>query len=351
MQAVHDPLHLGEHVVQRGEAVGQRHALGAGVADVALVPQRHVVKRHLGVRLHATGKAAHALGRDGVALVRHGRRALLALLERFLRLDDVGLLQQAHLHGDGLERCGGAGQRAHDLGVAVARQHLGGQRVGRQAQLLAHVLLNIGVDAGVRAHRAGDGAGRGDLASLLQASLRALERPSPAAELHAERHGLGVDTVRTTDAQSVLELERTALARLAQLFDVVQDDVDGLHDLVRQRGVAQVGGGHAVMHPAAGLFLALGDVGVDVLGHARGEGDDVVVRDLLDLVDALNREVGVVADPLRLLLRDAGLAELGLSLARQHLDFLPDGELVLKLPDGAHGRTRVAVDHNGPFRD
>ena len=104
------------------------------------------------------------------------------------------------------------------------------------------------------------------------------------------------------------------------------------------------------MHPTAGLFPTLGDVGVDVLGHARGEGDDVVVRDLLDLVDALNREVGVVADPLRLLLRDAGLAELGLSLARQHLDFLPDGELVLKLPDGAHGRTRVAVDHNGPFR-
>ena len=44
------------------------------------------------------------------------------------------------------------------------------------------------------------------------------------------------------------------------------------------------------------------------------------------------------------------LAELGLSLARQHLDFLPDGELVLKLPDGAHGRARVAVDHNDPFR-
>ena len=59
------------------------------------------------------------------------------------------------------------------------------------------------------------------------------------------------------------------------------------------------------MHPAAGLVGALGDVGVNVVGHAGGERDDVVVRHFLNLVDLLNGEVGVIADPLGLLARDA----------------------------------------------
>ena len=165
------------------------------------------------------------------------------------------------------------------------------------------------------------------------------------AELHAEGHGLGVDAVGAADAESVLELEGALLARLAQALDVLDDDVAGLGDLVGKRGVAQIGGGHAVVHPTARLVTALGDVGVDVVGHARGEGDDIVVGHLLDLVDLLHGEVGVVADPLGLFPRDARLAQLGLSLAGQNLDFLPDGELVLEFPDTAHFRTGVATNH------
>ena len=45
LQAVEHPLaSCRQHVVERDEAVGQGDALGAGVRDVALVPQRHVVK-------------------------------------------------------------------------------------------------------------------------------------------------------------------------------------------------------------------------------------------------------------------------------------------------------------------
>lgn len=79
---------------------------------------------------------------------------------------------------------------------------------------------------------------------------RALERPGPAAKLHTERHGLSVDTVRTTNAERVLEFESAALARFAELFDVFDDDVACLRDLIRQGGIAQIGRGHAVVHPA-----------------------------------------------------------------------------------------------------
>ena len=55
--------------------------------------------------------------------------------------------------------------------------------------------------------------------------------------------------------------------------------------------------------------------------------------------------MSVVADPLSLLARDADLAELGLRLARQHLDLLPYGVLVLEREDVAHLGARVTVDH------
>ena len=99
------------------------------------------------------------------------------------------------------------------------------------------------------------------------------------------------------------------------------------------------------MHPAGRLVGALGDVGVDVARHTGGERDDVVIRHFLNLVDLLNGEVGVIADPLGLLARDARLAELGLGLAGQNLDLLPNGEFVLKFPDATHFRTSVATDH------
>ena len=72
LQAVEHPLHLTEHVVKRDELVGKGYALGTGVRDVALIPQGNVVIGNLGVCLHDTRKTAHALGGDGVALVRHG---------------------------------------------------------------------------------------------------------------------------------------------------------------------------------------------------------------------------------------------------------------------------------------
>ncbi len=104
------------------------------------------------------------------------------------------------------------------------------------------------------------------------------------------------------------------------------------------------------MDPAAGLGVVLAEIGVDVLGHVGEERDDVVVGDGFELVDALDFERGVRADVGSLLGGDAGLPQLGLRFAREHLDLLPDRELVLEVPDAGHLGTGVARDHGGaPF--
>ena len=155
--------------------------------------------------------------------------------------------------------------------------------------------------------------------------------------------------MRAAGAEGVAFLKGATLADLAELLDVLDDDVGGLNELVAEGGVAEVGARHTKVHPAAGLGLALRHVAVDVLAHVGEEGDDIVVGDRLDGVDLLLVKGGVVADPRGLLLGDADLPELGLSLAGEHLDLLPDGVLVLQREDVAHLRTGVAIDHAGSF--
>ena len=107
-----DAREAAQHVIEGDEAVGQDHALDRRVRDVALVPQRDVLERRHGVGAQQPRQADDLLAADRVALVRHRRRALLALAERLLDLADLGLLQAANLERELLERRGGDGQRA-----------------------------------------------------------------------------------------------------------------------------------------------------------------------------------------------------------------------------------------------
>ena len=80
------------------QRVGNDDALDRRVRDVALVPQRDVFERGLQVAAQHPGQAAHLLGLDRVALVRHRARALLlALAESLLGLAHLGALEVTDL--------------------------------------------------------------------------------------------------------------------------------------------------------------------------------------------------------------------------------------------------------------
>ena len=218
-----------------------------------------------------------------------------------------------------------------------------------QTQVLADILLDKRLDGAVRANSARDGTEGNILAGVLKTIQIALEFPGPRAELHAEGHRLGVDAMSAAGTERVALLKGATLANLAELLDVLDDQVAGLGELVAQGRVAQIGAGHAIVNPAAGLGVALGNIGVNVLLHVGQEGDDVVARDLLDLVDLCLLKVGMVANPLGLVFRNADLAELRLGLAGQDLDLLPNGVLVLEGEDVSHLRAGIAIDHSGSF--
>ena len=273
----------------------------------------------------------------------------MTLTERFLGLECIGLLQIANLGSDALTGGRGGGKNAGEVGVMIAANNLRGQRVVNQAQVLADIFLDKRLDGAVRADSARDGTKGNVLAGILKTVQIALELPGPRAKLHAEGHRLGMDAMSTAGAERVAFLKGATLADLAEFFDVLDDQVAGLGELVAQGRVAQIGAGHAIVNPAAGLGVALGNIGIDVLLHVGQKGNDVVARDFLDLIDLRLLKVGMVADPLGLVFGNTDLAELRLGLAGQDLDLLPNGVLVLEGENVSHLRAGIAIDHSGSF--
>ena len=126
-----------EHVVEREERVRHDDALGRRVRDVALVPERDVLEADLRGGADDTREAADPLRDDRVALVRHRRRALLALAERLLHLAHLGAGEVADLGREPVERRGDERERGEELGVPVARDDLRRDRLRLETEALA----------------------------------------------------------------------------------------------------------------------------------------------------------------------------------------------------------------------
>jgi hypothetical protein len=107
-------------------------------------------------------RPGQVLRQDRVALVGHGRRALLPLGEELLGLQHLGPLHVADLDGDVLDGGRDHAQRGEEHRVPVARDDLRRDRLGAQAQFLADMFLDRRVDIGEGPDRARDRA-RGHL--------------------------------------------------------------------------------------------------------------------------------------------------------------------------------------------
>ena len=222
--------------------------------------------------------------------------------------------------------------------VAVARDHLGRDRLEREPHRLGDMRLDARIDLGEGADRAGDRAGRDLLARGDQPLAGAGELGIGIGELQPEGDRLGMDAVGAADGRRHLVLEGAPLQRRQHLVDVGEQQVGGAGQLHVEAGVEHVGRGHALVHEAR--------LGTDDLGEMGQEGDDVVLGLALDLVDALDVEDGVLGlgpDRPGGLLRDH--AELGQRVGRVRLDLEPDLEARLRLPDRGHFRAGVAGDH------
>ena len=196
---------------------------------VPLVPQRDVLEPGLEVAAKHVGKTTELLGAPRVALVRHGAGALLrARGERLLYLADLGALEMTYLEGERLDRRAERGARVEQLGVAVAGDHLRGRR-GPKPELFTDVRLDLRVDVGVRADRAGDLADGDGLACVLEADAVVAELQGPERELAPERDRLRVDPVRAAGHRGAVVLTCPPGDRGLELVDLPENQIARVH--------------------------------------------------------------------------------------------------------------------------
>ena len=209
-QFVDDVGQAGQGEIQGDGGVGGDHPFHRRMRDVAFVPQGDVFQ---GGDHHAAddaGQAGQVFGQHRIALVRHGRAALLARREIFLGLAHFGALQMADFDGHPFHRTGDDAQGGEELGVTVARDHLGGNGFGLQAHLARHPFLDEGVHIGEGADRTRYGAGGHFGPGRQQAGAVALEFRMERGEFQADGHRLGMDAVAAAHAGQVLGFKGAA---------------------------------------------------------------------------------------------------------------------------------------------
>ena len=304
------------------------------MADVAFVPQRHVLQGRHGIAADHTGQTGEAFPGDRVPLVRHGAAALLATGEGFLGFQNLGALQVAELHGPVLEARGHESQPVHELGMDVALDDLRGDGRGLESEALANMGFNRGRQVGVCSYGAAEFADGDDAPEVLEAGQRPRELLVHQGQFQTEGGGFAMNAMAAPDARGSLIFPSPSGDDGQQGFHIPDEQVDTLHHLDREGGIHDVGAGQAEVQPAAGRV-------VDALGHRRGEGDDIVVEYLFQFALTGDQSRGVAFPSLTTLL------DLQEVLLRHHalghqrftgklLDVEPQAQLVLLGPDRPH---------------
>jgi hypothetical protein len=257
--------------------------------------------------------------------------------EIFRGVAHLGALQMADLGRQPLDPGGNQGECHEILGVAVARDHLGRDRLGFEPELLGDMGLDRRVDIGKGADRPRDGTG-GDLPARCGEPVAVAGELGPVpGELQAKGRRLGMDAMAAADGRRQFMLEGAPLQRRQERIEIGQQQVGGLLQLHCKGGVEHVARGHPLMNETR--------LGADMLGEVGQERDHIVVGLALDCVDPFDLEGAALPDRARRALGDD--AERRLGVAGICLDLEPDPEPVLRRPDSRHLRAAVAPDHGG----
>ena len=334
-QPVQNAAQPHQHEVEQDGGIRADDPFDRRMADIALMPQGDVFKGRQGIAPQQAGRAAHVFQLPRVALVGHGRGALLTGAERLFDFQDFGALQVAQLGRNPFQRAADQGQGREEGRVTVAGHNLGGNRLGPERESAAHKGFDLRVDIGKCADHARDFTVGNVLAGLTQTGLAALHLGVPVGGFEAKGYRLGVDAVGAADRQGLGVLAGQTCEDRQQGLNIGQQEVGRLAQLDGKRGVDDVRRGQAQVQVAPGLTQRL--------GHGRHKSDHIVLDLGLNLPHA-----GQVQDrpPAKFFGCGArNLAVFGQRLAGQQLHLQPLGEFVLFRPNLTHDRAGIAFNH------
>ena len=123
-------------------------AFDAGMADISFMPQRDIFERWRNITANHARKTRQVFGEHRVALMRHGRAALLTGREIFFRLQHLSALQMAHLCRKAFNGLCDDTKRRKIHRMTVARDDLRRDGLHRKAKLGCDMCLHLRIDIG-----------------------------------------------------------------------------------------------------------------------------------------------------------------------------------------------------------
>src|SRR6478672_1915422 len=143
------------------------------------MPERDVLERCMSVAPEQAGETGNLLTTDGVALVRHGRRAFLTARERLFDFANLRFLQTTDFERKFLEGRSRDGDGREQLSVTITLNDLRGDRRRFEAERATDSRFNGRIEMRVRPHGSRDLADRHDRPGALQPYFVSLQLGVP----------------------------------------------------------------------------------------------------------------------------------------------------------------------------
>ena len=275
--------------------------------------------------------------------MRHGRAALLAGAEKFFGLQHFGALHVADFNGNILDPAGDHPKGCEIHRVAVARDNLGADGFGGQAQFAADILFNRRINIGECANRTRNRPRRHFGPCRQQPRVIACHFGVKPREHQSHRGGFGMNAVAAPDADRKFMLIRAGLQCRHHPVKARQQQISGPHKLHIQSGVQHVGTGHALMHKPR-------LIGADDIGQMGQKGDDIMFGYRLDPVNFGHIKRHIAGFPHRFGIGARDHPQICHRITGMRLNFKPDPEFGFGRPQSHHFGAGVTRDHGVAFQ-
>ena len=175
------------------------------------MPQRDIFERWRNITANHARKTRQVFGEHRVALMRHGRAALLTGREIFLRLQHLSALQMAHLGRKAFNRRCDDTKRRKIHRMTVARNDLSRDGLHRKAKLGCNMCLNFRIYVGEGANCARNSASSDFSTGGYQTFATASKFGICLRQFHAKGHRLCVNAMAAADGWREFMLHCTGL--------------------------------------------------------------------------------------------------------------------------------------------
>ena len=222
--------------------------------------------------------------------------------------------------------------------MAIAWDHLGGNRLRLKAELFTDVFFDAWINIGKCSNRARNRTSCDFITGHFEAAFVAIHFRIKARKSKTHRCWFRVDAMAAANANSVLVFKGAFFQGDQETIHVFEKDISCADQLDVETGIQNIGTGHALVNKARFVIA-------DVFGKVCEECNDVMFCDRFDFINTRHIKFYVLGFPNSIRIFARNHTEICHGFAGVRFDFIPNAKFAFGGPNSDHIRTRITRDH------